>query len=328
MKQAAQTLKGIGLKFGQIGIHSANARKSVIIRLEPSVTKSNTGAILGLLSGATTWGLVWYPLRLLEQAGLGGPASSLAIFAIAFLLGLPFTWRGLAEFRAGTGLLLGIGLAAGWANLAYVLGVIQGEVVRVLLLFYLAPLWTVLLSRLLLNERLASTGYGVVGLSLAGALIMLWHPDTGMPLPKNSAEWLGLSAGMAFACSNVLSRKAHALSVPAKSLSVWGGVVAVALMVMLAQPSDGDKALAAARDHGPMLLGLGFVLCAVTVFMQYGLTHTPANRAIVILLFELVVAAASAYFLVNEQMAPRDWIGGAMIVAASFLSGHMEHKPT
>ena len=250
MKQAAQTLKGIGLKFGQIGIHSANARKSVIIRLEPSVTKSNTGAILGLLSGATTWGLVWYPLRLLEQAGLGGPASSLAIFAIAFLLGLPFTWRGLAEFRAGTGLLLGIGLAAGWANLAYVLGVIQGEVVRVLLLFYLAPLWTVLLSRLLLNERLASTGYGVVGLSLAGALIMLWHPDTGMPLPKNSAEWLGLSAGMAFACSNVLSRKAHALSVPAKSLSVWGGVVAVALMVMLAQPSDGDKALAAARAAG------------------------------------------------------------------------------
>lgn len=289
------------------------------------MTKSNTGAILGLLSGATTWGLIWYPLRLLEQDGLAGPSSSLAIFVIALAIGLPFTWRGLREFRVGTGLLLGIGLTAGWANLAYVLGVIHGEVVRVLLLFYLAPLWTVLLSRGLLGERLRLAGYGVIGLSLAGALIMLWHPDKGMPWPRNNAEWLALSAGIAFACSNVLSRKAHALSVSAKSLSVWGGVVIVALLVMLAEPSDGNRAVAAALDHWPMLVALGIVLSAVTLFMQYGLTHTPANQAIVILLFELVVAAVSAYFLVNEHLGLRDWIGGAMIVAASFLSGHMEH---
>lgn len=296
------------------------------------MTKSNTAtnalSVLGLLAGATTWGLIWYPLRLLEQDGLAGPSSSLAVFVIALALGLPLTWRALREFRSGTALLLGIGLSAGWANLAYVLGVIHGEVVRVLLLFYLAPLWTVLLSHFLLGERLKTVGYGVIALSLAGALIMLWHPDKGMPWPKNNAEWLALSAGIAFACSNVLSRKAHALSVSAKSLSVWGGVVIVALAVMLAQPSDSDRALAAATDHWPMLAALGLVLCAVTVFMQYGLTHTPANQAIVILLFELVVAAVSAWFLVNEHLGLRDWIGGAMIVAASFLSGHMEHKPT
>ena len=292
------------------------------------MTKPNTWPVLGLLAGATTWGLIWYPLRVLEQGGLIGPASSLVIFVIALALGLPFTWRGLREFRVGTGLLLGIGLSAGWANLAYVLGVIHGEVVRVLLLFYLAPLWTVLLSHFLLAERLKAAGYGVIGLSLSGALIMLWHPDKGMPWPNNNAEWLALSAGIAFACSNVLSRKAHALSVSAKSLSVWGGVVIVALAVMVAQPSDSGRAVATAFDNGPMLFGLGLVLCAVTLFMQYGLTHTPANQAIVILLFELVVAAVSAYFLVNEHLGLRDWVGGAMIVAASFLSGHMEHKPS
>ncbi len=290
------------------------------------MTKSKPGAVLGLLAGATTWGLVWYPLRLLEDAGLAGPSSSFAIFVLALLMGLPFTWRSLGEFRVGTGLLLGIGLTAGWANLAYVLGVIHGEVVRVLLLFYLAPLWTVLLSRVALDERLGAPGYGVVGLSLAGALVMLWHPDKGMPLPKNGAEWLGLSAGIAFACSNVLSRKAHALSVAAKSLSVWAGVVAVALLVLLVEPPDGSASLEVALQQWPLLVGLGLLLCAVTVVMQYGLTHTPANQAIVILLFELVVAAVAAYFLVDEKLALRDWIGGAMIVAASFLSGHMEHK--
>jgi drug/metabolite transporter (DMT)-like permease len=290
------------------------------------VTKPNTPAILGLLAGATTWGLVWYPLRLLEHAGLAGAGSSFSIFVLALLFGLPFTWRGLREFRVGTGLLLGIGLSAGWANLAYVLGVIHGEVVRVLLLFYLAPLWTVLLARLLLGERLVAAGYGVIGLSLGGAMVMLWRPDTGMPLPKNGAEWLGLSAGVAFACSNVLSRKAHVLSVAAKSLSVWAGVVLVALLVMAVKPPQSEIAVAAALGHWPALLGLGVILCAVTVFMQYGLTHTPANQAIVILLFELVVAAVSAYFLVEEHMTLQEWIGGAMIVAASFLSGHMEQE--
>lgn len=291
------------------------------------MTKANPLAIGGLLAGATTWGLVWYPLRLLEQAGLAGPSAILTIFLIALLLGLPFTWRAWREFRVGTALLLGIGLAAGWANLAYVLGVIHGEVVRVLLLFYLAPLWTVLLSRLLLGERLLLAGYGVIALSLAGALIMLWRPDMGLPWPKNGAEWLGLSAGFAFACSNVLSRRAQALSVAAKSLSVWSGVVVVALIVVLLEEAPDLSITATALEHGPLVAGLGLLMCGVTAVMQYGLTHTPANQAIVILLFELVVATVAAWFLVDEKLALRDWIGGAMIVAASLLSGHMQPKP-
>lgn len=295
-----------------------------IIRLGPQLTKSRPGPILGLLAGATTWGLVWYPLRLLEQGGLAGPSAILAIFIVALCAGLPFTWKSLAEFRAGTLLLVGIGLSAGWANLAYVLGVIHGEVVRVLLLFYLAPLWTVLLSRALLGERLLLPGYGVIALSLSGALVMLWHPQMGIPWPKNGAEWLGLSAGFAFACSNVLSRKAQVLSVAAKSVSVWTGVVVVAGLVLLVEPAAPAQALGLALQHWPLLAGLGLVLSAVTVAMQYGLTHTPANQAIVILLFELVVAAVAAWFLADEKLALRDWIGGAMIVAASLLSGRME----
>jgi len=50
----------------------------------------------------------------------------------------------------------------------------------------------------------------------------------------------------------------------------------------------------------------------------------PANRAIVILLFELVVAAVAAYFLAGETMRAQDWMGGALIVAASIASGFSE----
>jgi drug/metabolite transporter (DMT)-like permease len=47
----------------------------------------------------------------------------------------------------------------------------------------------------------------------------------------------------------------------------------------------------------------------------------PANRAIVVLLFELVVAAVASYYLADEILRPRDWMGGSLIVAASLASG-------
>ncbi|MBD3812466.1 MAG: EamA family transporter, partial [Betaproteobacteria bacterium] len=58
---------------------------------------------------------------------------------------------------------------------------------------------------------------------------------------------------------------------------------------------------------------------------QYGLARVPANQAIVIFLFELVVAAVAAYFLSDERMGVQEWVGAVMIVTASLFSGHMEN---
>jgi drug/metabolite transporter (DMT)-like permease len=57
--------------------------------------------------------------------------------------------------------------------------------------------------------------------------------------------------------------------------------------------------------------------------VQYGVTHLSANRAVVLFLFELVVAAFSSYFLANEAMGLRDWVGATFIIFASFLSGKL-----
>ena len=38
-----------------------------------------------------------------------------------------------------------------------------------------------------------------MALSLGGAVVMLWRPEFGLPLPQNQAEWLALSAGLMFA---------------------------------------------------------------------------------------------------------------------------------
>ena len=72
-----------------------------------------------------------------------------------------------------------------------------------------------------------------------------------------------------------------------------------------------------------MVPTLGLVLLATNVSVQHGLTHLSANQAIVILLSELVVAAVSAYVLAGETMRWNQYAGGAMIVAATLLSGRL-----
>ncbi|MDP1680940.1 MAG: DMT family transporter [Burkholderiales bacterium] len=289
-------------------------------------TNRSLYAISGLLTGATVWGVVWYPFRLLDGMGVNGIASTLIVFAIALSIGLIAYRHALREINPSAARLIWIGLAAGWTNLAYVVAVIHGEVVRVMLLFYLAPLWTVFFARYFLDERLNKAAILVMALALSGAVVMLWHPELGKPWPKSGAEWIAITAGIAFALTNVLTRQAAQFSVQLKALAVWSGVVGVALIWALIEPPQW-QAVAQLEVAGYGLLFLvGLVIFIATAAMQYGLTHTPANQAIVILLFELVVVAVSSYYLAHETLSLQEWIGGAMIVAASIFSGMLEKE--
>lgn len=278
-------------------------------------------AVAGLLTAATVWGLVWYPYRLLEQAGLGGALATATTYGIALIVGLVLWGHRLRGARFSMDL-IPLALAAGGCNLGYVLAVLQGEVMRVLLLFYLSPLWTILLSRLLLGERLSFKGGLVVAVSFLGAMIMLWHPAMGMPWPRNMSEWIGLGAGVCFALQNVLIRRAAAEALELKTLAVFSGVILLGLVVVAFAPPQ-----AMPRLDGTMLVTLaaiGLVLLAANVVVQIALAALPANRASVIMLFELVVAALFSWLLAGEVMHWREWLGGGLIVLASGYSTVLE----
>jgi drug/metabolite transporter (DMT)-like permease len=287
-----------------------------------TVDKTKTHAIAGLMTGAVVWGLIWYPFRVLEAQGLHGSASTAYVYAVALLVALLFTWREMPGARGNGVVLLLIGLIAGWTNLAYVIAIIEGEVMRVMLLFYLAPLWTVLFARWLLHEKPGGTGLLVILISAAGAVTMLWNPAHGLPIPTNRAEWLGLSAGMAFALSNVLIRKADGVGIGLKSLAVFAGVTALAAAWSLWMPGVRPAPSLSMVSH-VLVFVLGLVILATNWAVQYGISKTPATQAIVILLFELVVAAWGSYFLAAEVMTLQEWAGGALIVTASLLSGRL-----
>lgn len=289
-----------------------------------SADPAKTLAVSALLAGAVVWGVIWYPYRLLEAAGVSGALSSTLTYLAALLLGLAVLRKAWRRAR-WSWMLVPIALAGGGCNLGYVLATLHGEVMRVLLLFYLAPLWTVLLSRLLLGERLTLAGAAVIGFSVAGAFIMLWHPALGVPIPRSGAEWIGMASGLLFALTNVLVRRAAHLTIEVKSLAVFAGVVVLGLAAL---PLEGAEA---GMHHAPsiwlVIAVIGLVLLVINLVVQYGLMRTPANQAIVILLSELVVAAVSSWLLAGEAMSAQEWLGGAMIVTASLFSGRLEQKP-
>ena len=290
----------------------------------PALSARRFFAVLCLLAGAAGWGIIWYPYRVLNQAGVSGLASSLISYALPLLLLGWLHRRALWGDRDKALWLAALGLSAGWTNIAYVIAVLGGEIMRVLLLFYLAPLWTVLFARWLLREKLTPAGWLVMALSLAGAASMLWPPQGGFPLPQNAAEWLALSAGMTFALSNVITRRIGQVANGSKAVAVWGGVTALALLALVGKSGQWDFAASAGMATWGWLLVTAALIAGMTYAVQWGLSHTPANQAIIILLFELVVAAIASYVLAGETMSGQELVGAALIVAASLFSGKLE----
>ncbi|KMN37950.1 MULTISPECIES: DMT family transporter [Chromobacterium] len=285
-------------------------------------------AICGILTTALVWGLMWYPFRSLNQGGVSVATTSLVVYLVAIALGLiTFFDVYRRQFRWQPVLLL-LAAVFGWCNYSYTWAVSEGQVVRVLLLFYLSPLWTVFLSRLILKERLTGSGWLVVALSLLGSFIFIYRPglfDGELPL-SHRYEWLALSGGMAFALGNVLSRNARGIPVPVKSASIWFGVASIgAIKLALAGQLGGILEI---PPQSWLVLGiLGVTLLCTSVISQHGVSILPATQTMTLMLMELLFAAASAYLLAGEAMTSREWLGGALIASASLLSGRMSAKP-
>jgi len=280
--------------------------------------------IIALLWAATFWGVVWYPLRLLETAGLSGLWTTWVIFSVAALLGLWIAWSKRSELLEQPGLMLLIALANGWLNTAFVLAVLDGNVLRVLLLFYLSPLWSTLLAWWWLGEKPSRFAVATLVLAMIGALFMLWNPELGFPWPQDEADWLAISAGMGFSFSNVAMRRLKHLSDPLKAAVTWWGVVLVVGGWLLVTQAPWPH-ISSAAWFGAIVLG-GVGIFSATLAVVYGVTKMPVHRSAVILLFELVAGAVSAQLLTDEIVTAVEWFGGGLIMLAAYLSARVSAR--
>jgi drug/metabolite transporter (DMT)-like permease len=284
-------------------------------------TPGRTAPALALVLNAAIWGCSWWPFRQLHEAGLHPLWTTAAIYLMAVIAIAAIRPAAVHEVARTPALWL-IALASGTTNATFNWGVTVGDVVRVVLLFYLMPLWAVLLARLLLKEPLTGAALMRVALALAGALIVLW-PGEGHALQAlRRTDMLGLIGGFTFALSNVLLRRESARHEASRALAMFcggtvvAGLLAVSLTVQGAVP--GPAALA--PPWWGFALGLGALFLLSNLALQYGAARLPANATAVIMLTEVVFAAATALALGAGTLSPALAVGGALIVGAALLA--------
>lgn len=293
------------------------------------LVKQKLLAIVAVVTTALVWGLMWYPFRVLNADGVSTAHTSVLVYLLAAMLGLALFFDVYRRQLRWHPVLPWLALLFGWCNFSYTWAVSEGMVMRVLLLFYLSPLWSALFSRLLLHERLSRSGWLVVGLSLAGCAIILYRPGLldGAMLLSQRYEWLALSGGISFALGNVLSKRARNLPVPVKSATIWVGVALMGLLAMASRQQLGGL-FELSLPSAVLLVLLGLTLLATSIISQHGVSLLPANQTMTLMLLELVFAAVSAYWLAGESMTLQEWSGAALIGGASLLSGNMTQPMT
>lgn len=269
-----------------------------------------------LLFSATLWGLTWMPLKAFVAQGLPGPLVSLLTYGSVGLLAVVMLWRDRAAWRAQWGLVLALVLVGGWANTSFVNAVMLGDVARVMFLFYLSPVWSVLGGRLFLNERIPPARWAAVAGAIVGLWLVLGGPGLGgAALAFTWIDALSLSAGFAFAANNVIARAAHRVPLRTKTFAVFIGC---GLLSGIATALAGRElpVIGAGLWLALLAYGFGWMLLA-TVTWQYGVSHLESSRAGVILLAELLVSVGTAIAFGGESLGPMGWAGGALITFAA-----------
>lgn len=285
-------------------------------RLRGDILPSLCVAVSGVL-----WGLFWLPFRAFGEAGFQGGWASLAFYLGATLMLLPWTlvrWRHLRE--AGSGLIL-TGAVAGAAFSLYATALLLTEVVRVLLLFYLTPVWGTLLGRFLLGERITLFRGLALVLGLAGLMVILGFED-GLPMPRNAGDWMALVAGIAWAYGSLRIYVQPEIGAYETTFAFFaGGVLVTAVVAGLPIPAN-----EVVPTLGMLASGWPWLLLLVAVFgvppvliTLWGAARLTPGRVGILLMGEVAVGIVSAALWAGEPFGVRETLGAVLIVGAAVV---------
>lgn len=273
---------------------------------------------IAVAAAATSWGLWWIPLRAFDRGGLTGGWTLFLLYAASALLMSPavlLRWRRVAA-GGWPGILLGFLYGTQLALWSY--AIIIGEVVRVTLLFYLAPVWGTLLAVFLFREPMTLLRAAALALGLAGAAAVLGSA-AGLPLPRTLAEWLGLWTGVQFALATAYSRRRPDLGGFEATFFTFVTAAGLGLAILWLAPAGLDGGLLLARV--PLLAAMALLLVIPSYWLVlWGAAHLDPGRVSTLLLLEVAAAAISVTLLTDEPFGWRELVGCCLVIGAGFAS--------
>ena len=280
--------------------------------------------VLALVFNAFVWGVSWWPFRQLHGAGVHPLWATALVFTLA-VVGLLLARPGVfTRTRAYPALWL-LALSSGLTNVAFNWAVTVGDVVRVVLLFYLMPAWSVLLAWRVLGERPTRMAVVRLVMAFAGVALVLVPADASierMVGHLSGADLLALAGGFCFALTNVTLRRLHQLPSESRMLAMFGGgalmATASACAGLLAGFVTPVPALAMGWVVVALLLATAFLLSNYA--LQYGATRLAAGTTALIMLSEVVFASVSSVLLAGTVLDARPVLGRRLIVSADLLA--------
>ena len=187
---------------------------------------------LAVLCAGFVWGAFWLPLRALEAAGFSGAWAAPPPIAVSVLILLPVVlWRWRRLVAAGWGVAL-LGMASGTGYALYSDALLLTEIVTAILLFYLTPVWSTILARMVLGQPITGLRMGTIALGLAGLWVILGI-DGGFPTPRGLGDWLGLVSGMIWAVATVCFRKRSDVDPVQMAFYYLSGTLVMATVIAL-----------------------------------------------------------------------------------------------
>lgn len=285
-----------------------------------------------LLFNAMFYGLAWWPFQTMRAAGLAAPWATLLMYVVlvlSFSLFSAQSWRELVRYKE----LWLLSAVAGLTNVSFNTAVSTGDVVRVILLFYLMPAWAVLLAWRFLGERPSPAA--LLRLLLAfGGMVMVIVPDgadwrhllQGLAVP----DLLALLGGLGFAAINVILRHPSKAPARVRMLSMFVGCTVVGLLSSLLGVGLGWlPGLPQVQTVWVVLVLVMAVFVALANWtLQYGAARLPTATTSLMLLSEVLFASVSAWLLGATVLTPSMLLGGALIVLAALLAALQARKQT
>ena len=280
--------------------------------------------VLALVFNAFVWGVSWWPFRQLHGAGVHPLWATALVFTLA-VVGLLLARPGVfTRTRAYPALWL-LALSSGLTNVAFNWAVTVGDVVRVVLLFYLMPAWSVLLAWRVLGERPTRLAVVRLVMAFAGVVLVMVPADTSLQRlvgHLSGADLLALAGGFCFALTSVTLRRLHRVPSESRMLAMFGGgalmATASACAGLLAGFVTPVPALAMGWVVVALLLATAFLLSNYA--LQYGATRLAAGTTALIMLSEVVFASVSSVLLTDTALDARTVLGGSLIVSAALLA--------
>ena len=280
-----------------------------------------------LLFNALVWGVSWWPFRFLHARGLHPLWATALMYVLAVAVLLVLRPQALTLARRHPALWL-LALATGLTNVCFNWAMAVGDVVRVVLLFYLMPAWSVLLAWRVLGDVPTPMALARLVLAFAGVALVLLPAGTGwaqllqMGSSLSGVDALALLGGFSFALVNVTLRRLYRVPGEARMVAMFGGGALLALLGASAGMAAGMVAapppLAPAWAAVALALTLAFLLGNYA--LQYGAARLAAGTTALVMLSEVLFASASSWWLGAAVLAPRTLAGGALIVLAALLA--------